>query len=69
MLDMARVVHKLLMLLPQELIDRMESEELQWEPTSELGVLCVCVRSKNQEMLAYLPKFNSEFNYSMHYVN
>ena len=32
---MAKRVHKLVMLLPQEVIESMEKEELQWEPTGE----------------------------------
>ena len=39
LLDMAKSVHKLLVLLPQELVDNMEKEELQWEPASEYTVL------------------------------
>ena len=35
LLEMARSVHKLIVLLPQELIETMEKEELHWEPTSE----------------------------------
>ena len=35
LLEMAKSVHKLMMLLPQELIETLEKEELQWEPTSK----------------------------------
>lgn len=38
LLDLAKLVHRLLMLLPQELVETMEKEELQSEPTGELFV-------------------------------
>lgn len=36
LLDTAKVVHKLLLLLPHELIESMEKEEFLWEPSSKL---------------------------------
>ena len=38
LLEMAKDVHKLVILLPRELVEEMEKEELKWDPSSEPSV-------------------------------